>query len=139
MPCDYSKYPTDWKTVIRPAILRRAKNKCEICGLENHLIISRDNKRGLIKDLMNGPVWQYAENGKLVKSNYSWRLTDWCSDHMAKVILTIMHLDHDTTNNDYSNLKAACQKCHLNHDLAHHKKNSRETRKRKRGLMELFP
>lgn len=36
MPCDYSKYPPNWKTEIRPRILKRAKNKCEFCGAENY-------------------------------------------------------------------------------------------------------
>ena len=36
------------------------------------------------------------------------------------VILTVAHLDHDINNNDYKNLKAFCQKCHLNYDLNHH-------------------
>ena len=29
MPCDYSKYPENWFTEIRPAILKRAGNRCE--------------------------------------------------------------------------------------------------------------
>ena len=37
------------------------------------------------------------------------------------VILTIAHLDHDPTNNDEAtNLRAYCQKCHLNMDAVHH-------------------
>ena len=36
MPCDYKIYPPNWKTEIRPRILRRAKNKCEFCRAENH-------------------------------------------------------------------------------------------------------
>lgn len=39
-----------------------------------------------------------------------------------KVVLTIAHLDHDTSHNDYSNLKALCQRCHLNYDKEHHKR-----------------
>ncbi len=35
MPIDYSKYPPNWKTEIVPAILKRANNKCEFCGVEN--------------------------------------------------------------------------------------------------------
>jgi hypothetical protein len=27
MPIDYKKYPKNWKTEIRPAILERAKNR----------------------------------------------------------------------------------------------------------------
>ena len=36
MPCDYSKYPQNWKTEIRPRILKRAGNKCEECQAENY-------------------------------------------------------------------------------------------------------
>lgn len=35
MPCDYRKYPSDWKS-IRAFILERAGNRCEACGVENH-------------------------------------------------------------------------------------------------------
>lgn len=31
MPCDYSKYPSNWKN-LRIAILSRAENRCELCG-----------------------------------------------------------------------------------------------------------
>lgn len=38
MPIDYKKYPPNWKTEIRPAVLKRAHNRCEFCGVENHSI-----------------------------------------------------------------------------------------------------
>lgn len=47
----------------------------------------------------------------------------------SKVILTVAHLDRDTTNNDDSNLKALCQRCHLNYD----RKANHETYIKKRG------
>jgi hypothetical protein len=34
----------------------------------------------------------------------------------SKVVLTVMHLDHDPTNNDPRNLLAACQRCHNAYD-----------------------
>jgi hypothetical protein len=34
-----------------------------------------------------------------------------------QVVLTIAHVDHDRTNNDYENLKAWCQRCHILHDV----------------------
>ena len=37
MPCDYSKYPPNWKTEIRPRILKRSRNKCEFCEAENYM------------------------------------------------------------------------------------------------------
>lgn len=34
----------------------------------------------------------------------------------SKVVLTTAHVDHDPTNNDPSNLRAWCQRCHNTHD-----------------------
>lgn len=45
MPCDYSKYPKNWKSEIRPAILKRAGNKCEICGAENKSTVYRNGDK----------------------------------------------------------------------------------------------
>lgn len=58
----------------------------------------------------------------------------------SKVVLTVAHLDHDISNNRFSNLKAMCQRCHLTYDAIHHAKNARETRIKDSGqlLME-FP
>ena len=36
MPCDYSQYPANWLTEIRPAILDRAGHKCEFCEAINY-------------------------------------------------------------------------------------------------------
>ena len=38
MPCNYKKYPPNWKTEIRPRILKRAGNCCEVshCNAENY-------------------------------------------------------------------------------------------------------
>ena len=41
----------------------------------------------------------------------------------SKVVLTIGHVDHDTTHNDHDNLKAWCQRCHLTHDAKFHAMN----------------
>lgn len=39
------------------------------------------------------------------------------------VILTIAHMDHTPENNDFTNLRALCQRCHLAHDLKLHNIN----------------
>jgi len=38
MSCDYKKYPSNWKTEIRPAIMQRAKNRCEFCGVKHYSV-----------------------------------------------------------------------------------------------------
>ena len=37
----------------------------------------------------------------------------------SKVVLTVMHLNHDPTDNRDENLKAGCQRCHNAYDAAH--------------------
>lgn len=41
------------------------------------------------------------------------------------VVLTVAHLDHDTTHNDEDNLAALCQRCHLGHDAGLHARHRR--------------
>lgn len=57
---------------------------------------------------------------------------------LKRIVLTIAHMDHDVNNNDYSNLKALCQKCHLDYDKNHHRKNAKATIEKKKGLQSLF-
>ncbi|MDR1897087.1 MAG: hypothetical protein LBR10_09890 [Prevotellaceae bacterium] len=42
-----------------------------------------------------------------------------------KVVLTVAHLNHDTTDNREENLKALCQFCHLKHDRIDNKKRKK--------------
>ena len=51
-------------------------------------------------------------------------------DTGALVVLTVAHLDHLPENNDWRNLRALCQRCHLVYDRAHH----RETAERNAGV-----
>lgn len=111
MPIDYKQYPSNWKTEIRPAILERAKNCCEFCGVKNHAIIHRFGKG--INDFEYWPEGSESD---------CWTIDGKKS---TKIILTIAHLDHDKLNHDISldRLKALCQKCHLQYDMAHHVSN----------------
>lgn len=137
MPIDYKKYPDNWKTVIRPDILKRAGNKCEFCGVPNGVIICRGNWDGI-------PAWQNddgqifnAENGEYMGESYVGDV--WNKKQiLTKVVLTIAHLDHDVSNNHYDNLKALCQRCHLKHDKPQHMKSAKETIEKKKGLLTLF-
>ncbi len=49
----------------------------------------------------------------------------------SRVILTIAHLNHDTYDNNFENLKALYQKCHLTYDAQLHAQHARETRYRR--------
>lgn len=138
MPCDYSKYPSNWKTEIRPRILARAGNCCEQegCGAKNGDWGYHDK---------NGKFWEGEETLDILeKAGRDLFDKGDVLGHIpgekkpVKIVLTIAHLNHDVTDNRDENLKALCQRHHLHHDKDHHKKNSRETNKRKKGLQDLF-
>jgi ribosomal protein L37AE/L43A len=132
MPIDYKKYPKNWKTEIRPNILQRAENKCEFCNVENHKIIIRGKWNGVecYQD-ENGYIYN-AENSEYMGGDYLGEVHP--TNKLIKVVLTVAHLDHDINNNDYSNLKALCQRCHNRHDIGFRKVN----RKKNKGLLFLF-
>ena len=103
MPIDYKNYHPDWKDIIRPDILKRDGYKCKHCGISNRtLFIWEGSKRVIIDDPW---LHSYYVN-KSIK--------------LSKVVLTIAHLDGNRDNNDYINLAALCQSCHLNHDKHQH-------------------
>lgn len=49
----------------------------------------------------------------------------------SRVVLTVAHLDHDTTNNSMENLRHWCQRCHLRYDRDLHLLHRREKREGK--------
>jgi len=116
MPIDYSKYPDNWFTEIRPRILKRANNRCEFpgCGLENgeHVwsVKYKGRTSGWFRDYdeaMKQPTTTEIKKGNPVPN-----------PKKVKVVLTIAHLDHDEENKNVSDdrLVAACQLCHLRYD-----------------------
>lgn len=141
MPCDYKKYPANWKYQIRPDILKREGDKCKFCGVVNYSHVFRgilDGKE--VFQTEDGSIYSYP-SGEFIKTDMYASIEPISGNQKqkaVKVVLTIMHLDHDTSNNDYSNLAAACQKCHLIYDSILHRKNSKETRNKKKGLQNLF-
>jgi 5-methylcytosine-specific restriction endonuclease McrA len=47
----------------------------------------------------------------------------------SRVVLTIGHLDHTPENCEPDNLRAWCQRCHLNYDKDHHRLSAAKTRR----------
>lgn len=125
MPCDPGNYPPNWRTEIRPAIMARARNKCERCCVEHCSIILAKSRHLLVEPL------PYKEARARVDCYHE------PDERAIVVVLTIAHLDHDTRNNDEKNLAALCQKCHLLHDKHQHAANAARTRAAKTGQMML--
>lgn len=97
-----SEYHPDWRDVIRPAILKRAGFKCEGCGLRQRARGFRDSN-GIFHECDSFREQWEKERGRRIFT----------------IFLSIAHLDHNPDNNDYSNLRAYCQKCHNGHDKQH--------------------
>jgi hypothetical protein len=112
MPFIRQNYPADWEAISQRIRFERAGNRCECRGeCGGH----------------DEPC--VAINGQAHPVTGS------------KVVLTVMHLDHNTGNNEDSNLMAGCQRCHLTYDAAYHARNAAATRRRRKveaGQMELL-
>lgn len=127
--------PREWKA-IREEVLARAGNKCEWegCGLPNGQEGIRD---------MAGKWWSFDQflagevPDRAVFENEKQEMKK-----STRIVLTIMHLDHNPANNgepgNRPNLLAACQYHHLKHDHPHHMVNARKTRAQKNGLVNMF-
>lgn len=124
-PENKARYPKNWGA-IRARILARAGNKCEgspdfpTCRIPNAWF--RNNDSGEITD-----------DGLLAES---WALAD--RDSVTLIVLTIGHLDHTPENCADENLRAWCQRCHLNYDAEHHAQTAYMTRRQGRALADIF-
>ncbi|GAB3803363.1 hypothetical protein GCM10028819_33150 [Spirosoma humi] len=121
MPIDRKKYHKKWNLISYLIRFRRAKNRCEVCGLQNYRVGYWEN----------GKFWP-PENDDPPESGFASHkeAKEWAEAYNEKIgwdypfetkkvwmiILTVAHLDHDEQNNRFGNLKAMCQVCHLTHD-----------------------
>ena len=94
--------PSVWKA-IRASILKRAGNKCEVCGVENYAIGWRD-KAGKFHD------------GESISMQDETDFIDADMPPVIKIVLTIAHINHIPEDNRPENLKALCQLHHFAHD-----------------------
>ena len=117
-PENRHRYPPDWRA-IRLAILDRAENRCERCGVPNR--VWRHHRTD---------VWTH--DAGLAEA---WLLD---GDKIARIVLTVAHLDHAPEHNDPANLRALCQRCHLAYDAEHHAKTAYRTRRAGKAVGDLF-
>jgi glyoxylase-like metal-dependent hydrolase (beta-lactamase superfamily II) len=130
------RYPANWSE-IRARILERADDACECrgeCGSDHTdpdvLEGEGDAKRCC------------APNGRIVvREGARWNLHHGCAlcaggdpdCRPTRIVLTVAHLDHNEANNDESNLRALCQRCHFAHDRVDNARRARATRDAKLG------
>lgn len=121
MPIDYSKYPPNWLTEIRPRILERASNRCEVCGIENGM--EATSLAIWVKTIVDDKSKYQIRRFWLCDPSDIARMELYAIPNetkRVKVVLTIAHLDHDEDNHevDDDRLAAMCQWCHLNYDAS---------------------
>lgn len=125
-------YPIDWPQISDSVRFGRAKGKCESCGRPHGEKVRClpdgrwfDQDSGTWRDGFGQPAsWPDIEEACQVKT--------------SRVVLAACHRDHDPTNNRPQNLAAWCQRCHLRHDRAYHRRQAWVTIMLRRALGDLF-
>ncbi|MDB5595502.1 MAG: hypothetical protein JWM36_2463 [Hyphomicrobiales bacterium] len=125
-------YPLDWPELSRAIRFRRAKGNCEACGRPHGRIVMHLGD-GRWWDA-GGHTWR-NDCGRSVRPNAIVALE---AVRTTRVILATAHLDHDPANNVSRNLKALCQRCHLNNDRPEHLRRRFTTYRMRRALGDLF-
>jgi hypothetical protein len=133
MPIDYKTYHPEWKKVIVPSIRTRSFGYCEFCNIKNKLIVIRGEygDKEVYQD-EDGFIWD-ANTSEYLGGDY---LGTVGNKPFVQVVLTVAHMDHDINNNDYSNLRDLCQRCHNRYDRENRNKNRKEKKLTKQP--ELF-
>ena len=119
LPENKALYPKNWKDIVKQ-IKERANDKCEFCGLENYSVGFRvKDKFFKIENSMQGETDTFDFESEGYKP--------------IRIVLTVAYVDHNPQNNDFENLKALCQQCHLRLDAFQHM----ETRRRNKNKFQL--
>jgi hypothetical protein len=106
------KYHTNWEMISMDIRINRAGNRCEKCNVKNKDLIRRTHTDKWIQV----PFEVMEQLDDIRNRNYREFLQTLKACGIVQIVLTVAHLDQDPSNNDYSNLMALCQRCHLNHD-----------------------
>jgi 5-methylcytosine-specific restriction endonuclease McrA len=145
-PENAARYPKEWSE-IRARILKRARNKCEKCGVPNHELGGRTREGLWLPALPLGEKMLRLEWPKPGTHHFCGHLVGeidgkrrYVGDKLRiiKIVLTIAHLDHTPENCADENLLALCQRCHLAYDQLHHKQTAYATRRKGKAIRDLL-
>ena len=139
MPMDRSRYPADWQRISERR-RRLSGGRCECrgeCGHSHGLAFDHCDED--IHDCNGCDGTGHGDCGAVMRAaRCEARHAEPHPVTGSQVVLTVAHLDHDTSHNDDDNLRAMCQRCHLAYDAELHQRNARATRRRRRALADLF-
>ncbi len=127
-------YPIDWPQLSALIRFERAQGRCEGCG--------RSHGR-MICHLGDGRWWDPERaawrdgTGRRIRG--ALEVEDLLVHvRTTRVVLATAHRDHDPTNNRPRNLRALCQRCHLQHDREEHRRRRWLTLFQRKALGDLF-
>ncbi|WP_334656879.1 hypothetical protein [Sphingomonas panaciterrae] len=125
-------YPIDWPELSRLIRFGRANGRCEHCRRPH-------GKR--VFHLGDGRWWdadrrQWRDGrGRRVRAPASSVIA---IVRVTRVYIACAHLNHDPTDNAPRNLAALCQRCHMIHDAAEHRRRRWLNAYRRRALGDLL-
>src|ERR1700752_4325540 len=90
MPCDYKKYPSNWKD-IRARILERDRHRCKKCRVGEYDVAMWSNDRHVV--YCTSETYQEALT-EAAKCNMAISWKGEAPRHIV-IVLTIAHLNHD--------------------------------------------
>ena len=110
MPIRKSDYPPDWDA-ISIQVRTEAGWKCEWCQAPGDKVVRRfpGGSWAEVEQIRAEPTAALEETAGM-----TWKRLKFHG--LTKIVLTVAHLDRDSTNNDRENLACLCQQCHLNYD-----------------------
>jgi len=138
-------YPIDWRELSQVIRFDRAGGRCEQCG-RPHLqwvVVGPDGawwdeERQRWRDHRGRRLRTLASPALLVARQPA--LAGFMPSPLPRtyVVLATAHLDQDPGNNHPRNLAALCQRCHLTHDRAAHRRQRWITLFYRRARGDLF-
>lgn len=146
-PENKSRYPANWKSEVVPRIRARSGNRCECtgqCGVDHS---NDDYCRDLSEidrcGIANGDVSYMTPDGKWHSCNFYdegeiQERRDGKNYRAIKIVLTVMHLDHQPENCADDNLLHACQGCHNRYDAPMRRRGIEARAREKRASGDLF-
>ncbi len=141
-PENRGRYPPDWQA-IRSEIMTRAGHRCEHpgCGARNYSVGWWQQEAGrhwwLAAWGQHDNPRTYAEARQVAAETY-FETQGMDGPKPIVIVLTIGHVDHQPENCDPANLRAWCQRHHLQHDAAHHAATAQATRQARKAIGDLF-
>ena len=125
-------YPENWRELSAFVRFSRANGRCERCGRPHqHQLRCLPDGRWYDED---NATWRDTRNRHARCPD----LLEAGAFRLTRVVLAAAHLNHRPGDNRLRNLRALCQRCHLEHDRAYHQAQRWRTLRSRWAIGDLF-